>query len=123
MKKILFWGLFITASIVSVVTLTLTDSKNDPSFATIYLSNTSALSQENQEDWHSGECHTVTTVTRIPSLTVSNGDTITTYSPVDKVSKRCDHSGGASCQYGDKYYSVVYGDYIIGSYSSQSCQG
>jgi hypothetical protein len=122
MKKFVFLGLAVLGiALLAMVNVNLGDKSSNVSGVT--LKNLEAITQENQEDWLSGECHTETSTSNLYSLTVSDGNSIFTYYNVDKITKECAPASGIYCEYGSKYYSHAYGYFITGSYTSQSCQG
>jgi hypothetical protein len=91
----------------------------------VTLKNIEALSEENQEDWHPGECHTETTTKTVHypvDYYFNETEYYTIYIEMQEETKTCAPSGGAGCEYGTMYYDAG-GGYIGGSYSSQNCQG
>jgi hypothetical protein len=98
-------------------------SNKYPNVSGVLLKNMEAITQENQEDWHPGECHTEADSYVIASITVWNNGSLTTHSNVDVYRKRCAPADGDHCEYGSKYYSHYHNYYIAGDYQTQLCQG
>ncbi|MDR0603741.1 MAG: hypothetical protein LBG80_05495 [Bacteroidales bacterium] len=114
MKKFGLIGMAVLAVAIVNVNLNNKSSNKSLNVSKIALKNSEALTQENQEDWHSGECGT----------DVSYEEDYWGY--IISEIKECNFSyTGFMCEYGivTTYQSPYSSSYTVGSFSIQYCQG
>jgi hypothetical protein len=114
MKKFGLIGMVaLGVAILAGVNVNVNLSSKSSNMSGVALKNYEALTQENQGDWHSGECGT----------DISYDEDIWDHSVTEI--KECDYTlNGWMCEYGEVttyyYFSL---SYSVGSFSTQYCQG
>jgi hypothetical protein len=119
--KFILFGIFAVA-IVAFAMFNVGLNTNS-SISKLGKANLEALTQENQSDWHSGECHTWTSQNYLTHLPVDVLGYVINDVYMIAIVKQCEPGSGASCLYGTKFYYLSSGNYIAGSYNIQYCQG
>jgi hypothetical protein len=113
MKKFLFFGSVVLGiAVLAIVNVNL-NSKSSSVWG-VALKNLEAITQENQEDWHSGECGT------------DEKWLVSEFGDVESHIKECDFTTtGSMCEYGvvTTFYYTYSPPYTYGSFSIQYCQG